>query len=64
VHLQEMLDGARKKYFFKFDEYRTMLNLQCGVDPSDTASTSKANDGDYNSYVIELHGLEMDNTSK
>ena len=63
AHLQEMLDGAGKKHFFQFDEYQTMLNLQCGVDASDA---SKAIDGDYSSYVKELRGLEMDrfHTSK
>jgi len=54
---KEMLDGAGKKHFFKFDEYQIMLNLQCGVDSSDA---SKAIDGDYSSYVKELRGLEMD----
>jgi exocyst complex component 4 len=66
VYFQEMLDGARKKHFFKFDEYQTMLNLQCGVDPSDATPASKAIDADYSSYIVELHGLDMDksDTSK
>lgn len=58
---QEMLDGIRKRPSFSFDEYQTMLSLQCGVDPA------KGNDGDVNAvdrnyslYVIDLHGLEMD----
>jgi exocyst complex component 4 len=58
-----MLDGARKKHCFKFDEYQTMLNLQCGVDPSDATTAAKATDRNYSSYVIELHGLEMDKPS-
>jgi len=55
-----MLDGARKKHFFNFAEYQTMLNLQCGVDLSDVATAGKATDRNYSSYVVELHGLEMD----
>ena len=54
-----MLDGVRKKHFFKFDEYQTMLNFQCGVDPSDAATAGKATDRDYSSYIVDLHGLEM-----
>ena len=66
VHFQEMLNGAREKHFFNFDEYQTMLNFQCGVDPSDATTAGKAIDRDYSSYVVELHGLEMDksDTSK
>ena len=61
MHFQEMLNGAREKRLFNFDEYQTMLNFQCGVDPSDAATASKAIHRDYSSYVVELHGLEMDN---
>jgi exocyst complex component 4 len=59
VHFQEMLNGAREKQLFNFDEYQTMLNFQCGVDPSDAVTVSNATDRDYSSYVVELHGLEM-----
>jgi len=63
---KEMLNGARERHTFNFDEYQTMLNFQCGVDPSDAAIASKTIDRDYSSYVLELHGLEMDksDTSK
>lgn len=66
MYFQEMLNTAREKHLFNFDEYQTMLNFQCGVDPSDAASASKAIDRDYSSYVVELHELEMDksDTSK
>lgn len=60
MHFQEMLNGARGNHLFNFDEYQTMLNFQCGVDPSDAATSSKSIDRDYSSYVVELHGLEMD----
>lgn len=61
-----MFEGTRKKHFFKFDEYQTMLNFQCGLDPSDSATADKATDPNYSSYLLELHGLEMDkfDTSK
>lgn len=55
-----MLDGAQKRHFFKFDEYLTMLNFQCGVEPGDAATAGKATNRDYSSYVIELHGLDID----
>ena len=66
IHFQEMLNGAREKHLFNFDEYQTMLNFQCGVDPSDAKPASKAVNPDYNSYVVELHELELDksDTSK
>jgi exocyst complex component 4 len=60
MHFQETLNGAREKHIFNFDEYQTMLNFQCSVDPSDAAAASKAINRDYSSYVVELHGLEMD----
>jgi len=55
---QEMLDGIRKTQSFSFDEYQTMLNLQCGVDPA-KGKDSEAVDRNYSLYVIDLHGLEM-----
>jgi len=58
---QDMLDGIRRKQEFSFDEYQTMLNLQCGVTQAggDAAGASKATDRNYSMYVIDLHGLEM-----
>lgn len=62
---QEMLDGIRKKQAFSFEEYQTMLNLQCGVDQTRTGDerTSRATDRNYSMYVIDLHGLEMESHS-
>ena len=41
-----------------------MLNLQCGVDQTKgQAGISQASDRNYNSYIIELHGLELEHTS-
>ncbi|KAF7967561.1 hypothetical protein HWV62_33943 [Athelia sp. TMB] len=59
----EMLDGIRKKQSFSFDEYKTMLDLQCGVaQHSGGAGAPKANDRNYSMYVIDLHGLELESS--
>jgi len=58
---QDMLDGIRKKQWFTFDEYQTMLNLQCGVEGD--GEGPKAADRNYSMYVIDLHGLEMESGS-
>ncbi|KAJ7596856.1 exocyst complex component sec8 [Mycena floridula] len=63
---QEMLDGIREHQTFSFDEYQTMLTLQCGVDQSrvgEDSGTSKATDRNYSMYVIDLHGLEIENSA-
>lgn len=58
--LQDMLDGIRQKAVFSFEEYQTMLNLQCGVVTADgEAGIAKALDRNYGMYMIELHGLEI-----
>jgi len=54
-----MLDGIRQRQSFTFDEYQTMLNLQCGVEAA-RGSEAKPTDRNYSMYVIDLHGLEMD----
>ncbi|KAJ7102110.1 exocyst complex component sec8 [Mycena belliarum] len=61
VSPQEMLDGIRKKQSFTFDEYQTMLNLQCKIGSDGDAA--KAVDRNYSMYVIDLHGLEMESGS-
>ncbi|KAI0936742.1 hypothetical protein AcV5_004806 [Taiwanofungus camphoratus] len=61
---QKMLDSIRLKQDFSFDEYKTMLDLQCGVDPSLSEGTgAQATDKNYNMYVIDLHGLELDDSA-
>jgi len=61
---QTMLDGIRQHQTFTFDEYKTMLNLQCGVDPSEgEAGVLKAADRNYNMYLIDLHGLELEDAN-
>ncbi|RXW22590.1 hypothetical protein EST38_g3261 [Candolleomyces aberdarensis] len=60
---REMLDRIKRQrqQAFSFDEYQTMLNLQCGYFPGDgSTSATKAPDRNYNHYVIELHGMELD----
>lgn len=58
---QEMLEGIRQKQQYSFDEYKSMLALQCGVDQTlGDAGAQNATDRNYSSYVIDLHGLEMD----
>ncbi|KAK7468709.1 exocyst subunit [Stygiomarasmius scandens] len=58
---QEMLEGIQKEQAFSFDEYQTMLALQCGVDPnSSDPRTSQATNRNYSMYVIELHGLDIE----
>ena len=55
-----MLDSIRKKQEFSFDEYKAMLDLQCGVDPTNSEqSAAQATDRNYSLYVIDLHGLEL-----
>ncbi|TFK36881.1 Sec8 exocyst complex component-specific domain-containing protein [Crucibulum laeve] len=61
---QSMIEGIRGKRTFTFDEYQTMLNLQCGVNSAEgEAGAAKANDRNYSMYVIDLHGLEIDSTN-
>jgi exocyst complex component 4 len=56
-----MLDSIKQRQIFTFDEYQTMLNLQCGYFPGDgSTSATKPPDRNYNHYVIELHGLELE----
>ncbi|KAG5353237.1 hypothetical protein C0989_009200 [Termitomyces sp. Mn162] len=58
---QDMLDNIRKKALFTFEDYQTMLNLQCGVNQNDgEAGAAKATDRNYSMYMIELHGLELE----
>ncbi|KAF9447796.1 exocyst complex component sec8 [Macrolepiota fuliginosa MF-IS2] len=60
---QDMLDRIREKQSFNFDEYKTMLSFQCGVNPAEgDAGVVKATDRKYSMYVIELHGLVMDDS--
>ncbi|KAI0756775.1 Sec8 exocyst complex component-specific domain-containing protein [Daedaleopsis nitida] len=59
----EMLDMVRNKQEFTFDEYKAILDLQCGVELSRTGGVAQAADRNYNMYLIELHGLELENSA-
>ncbi|KAI0785469.1 Sec8 exocyst complex component-specific domain-containing protein [Irpex lacteus] len=60
----DLLDAIRKKQEFSFDEYKTILDLQCGVDPTQgEKGANQATDRSYSLYVIELHGLELENSA-
>ncbi|KIK70793.1 hypothetical protein GYMLUDRAFT_32854 [Collybiopsis luxurians FD-317 M1] len=60
----DMLEGIKDRQEFSFDDYQTMLALQCGVDPNPTdprqSMASQAADRNYSMYVIDLHGLEIE----
>ncbi|KIJ46391.1 hypothetical protein M422DRAFT_66747 [Sphaerobolus stellatus SS14] len=56
----DMLKGIRQKPQFTFEEYRSMLNFQCGVDHSlGDAGAREAKDKEYSSYLIQLHELAV-----
>lgn len=59
---QALLENVRKERAFSFEEYKAMLNLQCGVDQSiiQSGGVAQAADKKYSSYIIELHGMELD----
>ncbi|GJE87574.1 Sec8 exocyst complex component-specific domain-containing protein [Phanerochaete sordida] len=60
----DLLDAIRAKQEFSFDEYKTVLDLLCGVDPTQGESAAAhAADRNYGMYVIELHGLELENSA-
>ena len=58
------MDAIRAKQEFSFDEYKTVLDLLCGVDPTQgEAAAAHAADRNYSMYMIELHGLELENSA-
>ncbi|EIW64251.1 exocyst subunit SEC8 [Trametes versicolor FP-101664 SS1] len=59
----DMLDTVRQKQEFTFDEYKAILDLQCGVQPNLKNNGAQAADRNYNMYLIELHGLELENSA-
>ena len=60
-----MLDSVREKALFTFDEYQTMLMLQCGVDQTEgDAGPVQATDRNYSAYVIDLHGIELEGSTR
>ncbi|KAK7059154.1 exocyst subunit [Paramarasmius palmivorus] len=60
---QEMIQEIRKEQIYTFDDYQVMLALQCGVDPKGGDNrTSQATDRNYSMYMIDLHGLEIEDS--
>lgn len=55
-----MLKSVKEKPLFTFEEYRSMLNFQCGVDQSirDPASV-QPKDPAYSTYISQLHELAI-----
>ena len=52
--MQRMLEELKTgKPLFTFDEYNTMLNLQCKTSVSEPPSS------ELNTYLIDLHALSM-----
>jgi exocyst complex component 4 len=51
---QEMLDSIRNKQSFTFEDYRAMLNLQCGADQGE------AIDRNYSMYLLDLQALDIE----
>ncbi|KAI0778405.1 Sec8 exocyst complex component-specific domain-containing protein [Trametes elegans] len=60
----DLLEAVRQKQEFTFDEYKAILDLQCGVQPSATNGAAQAADRNYNMYLIELQGLELENSAE
>ncbi|KAI0652072.1 Sec8 exocyst complex component-specific domain-containing protein [Trametes meyenii] len=60
----DMLDTVRQKQEFTFDEYKAILDLKCGVHPNQVSGAAQAADRNYNMYLIELHGLELENSAE
>lgn len=56
----DMLKSIKEKPLFTFEEYRSMLNFQCGVDQSirDPANI-QPKDPAYNTYISQLHELAI-----
>lgn len=51
---QQMLEDLKTgKPLFSFDEYNTMLNMQCKTSVSEPPSS------ELNTYLIDLHALSM-----
>jgi exocyst complex component 4 len=55
--VKDVLETVRRKQIFSFDEYRSILKLQCGVDQ--TEGDAQAKDKTYSTYAIDLHRLEL-----
>jgi exocyst complex component 4 len=61
---QEMLASIRRRPQFTLEEYKSMLNFQCGVDQAlGERGAMSATDRNYNAYVTELHALAIEEST-
>ncbi|KAJ4485935.1 Sec8 exocyst complex component-specific domain-containing protein [Lentinula aciculospora] len=62
--LSPTANGIKQHQEYSFDDYQTMLALQCGVDPNPSdprqSMATQATNRNYSMYVIDLHGLEIE----
>ena len=64
TNFKDMLQAIRQRPIFTLDEYQSMLKLQCGINPAEgDAGVAKATDRNYSMYVIDLHGIELENVN-
>ncbi|KAG8832176.1 hypothetical protein FRC17_001816 [Serendipita sp. 399] len=62
---REMLATIRRKPQFTLEEYKAMLNFQCGVDQAaGEKGALNATDRNYHSYVTELHALAIEESTE
>ncbi|KZV93778.1 hypothetical protein EXIGLDRAFT_612626 [Exidia glandulosa HHB12029] len=55
-----LLAGIRQRAEFTFDEYKTILNFQYGIDQSLSETAAAQSDREYNMHLIDLHALAID----
>lgn len=58
--LQRLLAGIRQRAEFTFEEYKTILNFQYGIDQSLSETAAAQSDREYNMHLIDLHALAID----
>ncbi|PVF94506.1 hypothetical protein CPB86DRAFT_833230 [Serendipita vermifera] len=62
---REMLASIKKKPQFTLEEYKSMLNFQCGVDQAlGENGASNATDRNYHAYLTELHALAIEDSTE
>ena len=57
---QRLLAGIKQHADFTFDEYKTILNFQYGIDQALPESVAAQQDREYNMHLIDLHALAVD----
>jgi exocyst complex component 4 len=60
-----MLASIKRKPQFTLEEYKSMLNFQCGVDQAlGESGASNATDRNYHAYLTELHALAIEDSTE